>query len=154
MKQKVIIGSDHGGFELKQHIAEYLKKEGYEVIDMGCHSQEPVDYPDIAFLVAQGVANSKDTFGIMIDGVGVASAIVANKVMGIRAACCWDLFSANNAREHNNANVLTLGGRMIGKGLAEAIVKKFLETPFAGGRHERRVLKIMEIEARGMKAGK
>ena len=148
MKPKVIIGSDHGGFELKQHLADYLRKEGYEVIDMGCHSPEPVDYPDIAFLVAEAVANSKETMGIMIDGVGVASAMVANKVPGIRAAACGDLFSVNNAREHNNANVLTLGGRVIGKGLAEAMVKKFLETPFAGGRHERRITKMMDIEAR------
>jgi len=145
---RIMIGSDHGGYELKEDLKKYLGSEGYEVVDFGCHSEEPVDYPDIAFLVADAVASSDDCVGIMIDGVGVPSAMVANKVPGIRAALCWELFSANNAREHNNANMLVLGGRVIGKSLARNIVKVFLETEFAGGRHSRRVDKIMAVEGR------
>ncbi len=148
---RIMIGSDHGGYELKEDIKQYLCSEGYDVVDFGCHSEEPVDYPDIAFLVADAVASADKGVGIMIDGVGVASAMVANKVPGIRAALCWELFSANNAREHNNANMLVLGGRVIGKSLARNIVKVFLETEFAGGRHSRRVDKIMAVEGRFLK---
>ena len=148
---KIIIGSDHGGFELKMKIKKFLETLGEEIVDFGCHSPEPVDYPDIAFLVADAVATTEKSRGIMIDGVGIASAMVANKVPGIRAALCWNIFCANNAREHNDANVLVLGGRVIGDALAIEIVKKFLETDFAGGRHARRVNKIMAIEARYLK---
>ena len=148
---KIIIGSDHGGFDLKIKIKKYLVSLGKDIVDFGCHSSEPVDYPDIAFLVADAVTTTENNVGIMIDGVGVASTMVANKVPGIRAVFCWNTFSANNAREHNDANVLVMGGRVIGDALAVEIVKKFLETDFAGGRHTRRVNKIMAIEARYLK---
>ncbi len=146
--QKVMMGSDHGGYEMKEDLKEYVRSLGYEVVDFGCPSPDPVDYPDIAFLVADAVAENEGTVGIMIDGVGVASAMVANKVPGIRAALCWELFSVNNAREHNDANVLVLGGRVLGKGLAREMCSKFLKTEFAGGRHQRRVNKIMAVESR------
>lgn len=148
---KIMIGSDHGGYELKEDLKKYLRSLGYEVVDFGCPSPEPVDYPDIAFLVADAVSGTENAVGIMIDGVGVASAMVANKVPGIRAALCWELFSVNNAREHNDANVLVMGGMVIGKGLAREMSKRFLETGFAGGRHARRVNKIMAIENRYLK---
>lgn len=145
---KVIIGSDHGGFDLKEELKTFLEKEGFEVKDYGTYSRSPVDYPDIALLVAEAVSKEADSFGVIIDGAGIASAICANKVTGIRAACCDNTFTARNSREHNDANVLTLGGRVIGGGLAEEIVKTFLCAPFAGGRHARRVEKMMQIEAK------
>ncbi|MHA1215227.1 MAG: ribose 5-phosphate isomerase B [Candidatus Hodarchaeales archaeon] len=146
--QKIIIGSDHGGFKLKGELIKYLRGLGYEVADYGCYSPDPVDYPDIALIVAQTVAVSLETKGILIDGTGVASAIVANKISNIRATPCTDEFTAHSAREHNDANILTLGARVVGGGLAQNIVKVWLETPFGGGRHERRVNKIRDIEAR------
>ncbi|MFQ5628905.1 MAG: RpiB/LacA/LacB family sugar-phosphate isomerase, partial [bacterium] len=121
-KGPIAIGADHGGFELKNVLASFLRSEGYTVNDLGCFSPDPVDYPDVAHLVAETVAKNDAAFGIIIDGAGVGSAIVANKVPGIRAACCNDLFNAANSREHNGANVLTLGGRIIGEGLAKKIV--------------------------------
>ncbi|MCE1247842.1 MAG: ribose 5-phosphate isomerase B [Firmicutes bacterium] len=151
---RIIIGSDHGGFEMKEYIKKFLEKEGIEVKDYGAYSTDPVDYPDIALLVAEATAKeaSNGTLGIIIDGAGIASAICANKVTGIRAACCDNTFTARNSKEHNDANVLTLGGRVIGLGLAEEIVKMFICTPFAGGRHGRRVEKMMNIEAKYHKA--
>jgi ribose 5-phosphate isomerase B len=151
---KVIIGSDHGGFELKEELRKFLEKEGVDVRDYGTYSKDPVDYPDVALLVAESVAREKDSgvLGIMIDGAGVASAICCNKVTGIRAACCNDMFTARNAREHNDANVLTLGGRVVGGGTAQEIVKIFTCTPYAGGRHSRRVEKMMQIETKYHKA--
>ncbi|MCD4784923.1 MAG: ribose 5-phosphate isomerase B [Candidatus Eremiobacteraeota bacterium] len=147
---KVIIGSDHGGYELKEQLKGFLLKEGTEVKDYGTYSTDSVDYPDIALLVAEAVAREANdgVKGIIIDGAGVASAICANKVKGIRAVCCDNNFTTRNSREHNDANVLTLGARVIGKGVAEEIVKLFLCTPFAGGRHGRRVEKMMQIEAK------
>lgn len=147
---KVIIGSDHGGFEMKENLKKFLAKEGIEVKDYGTYSTQSVDYPDIALLVAEAVAREAHlgVKGIIIDGAGIASAVCANKVTGIRAACCENAFTANNAREHNDCNIITLGGRVIGQGVAEQIVKIFLCTPFAGGRHARRVEKIMQIEAK------
>jgi ribose 5-phosphate isomerase B len=146
---RVIIGSDHGGFNLKEEIKAFLEKQGIETRDYGTYSEDPVDYPDIAMLVAEAVAKeADDTLGIMIDGAGVASAMCCNKVTGIRAACCNDMFTARNAREHNDANVLTMGGRVIGGGTASEIVRIFVTTPFAGGRHSRRVDKIMQIESK------
>jgi ribose 5-phosphate isomerase B len=150
--KKIIIGSDHGGFHLKNELIEYLKGLGVEVSDYGCYSPDPVDYPDIALLVAQTVAVSIDTHGILIDGTGVASAIVANKIKGIRATPCTDEFTANSAREHNNSNLLTLGARVVGPGLAQNITKVWLETPFGGGRHEKRVNKIIDIELKYLKS--
>lgn len=147
----VVIGSDHGGFELKEVIKFYLTELGYVYIDFGCFDTNSVDYPDIAFLVAESVAQNDDYVGIMIDGVGIGSTMVANKVPGIRCSLCWDLSSVVNSREHNNANMLAIGGQSMGKGWAKQIVKSWLETPFAGGRHEKRVTKIMEIESRFIK---
>lgn len=148
-KLTVFIGSDHGGFDLKNHLIGFLKKEGFEVKDFGTHSKDAVDYPDVAFLVARGVAEARsagrEVFGVMIDAIGVASAMVCNRVAGIRAAPCWCEFAAESAREHNNAHVLTLGGRVLGTGMAERVLRKFLETDYAGGRHERRVVKIHSL---------
>lgn len=146
--KKVAIGSDHGGYELKENLKKYLTELGYEFLDFGCQEKESVDYPDIAFLVGETVATNEDYVGIMIDGVGVGSGMVLNKIPGIRGAVCWDLSSVINSREHNNANVLSIGGQFIGEGLAKQLVKTWLETDFAGGRHDRRVTKIMEIESR------
>jgi len=147
---KVIIGSDHGGFELKEQLKKFLIKEGAEVKDYGTYSTDSVDYPDIALLVAEAVAREAacGALGIIIDGAGVASAICANKVTGIRAVCCDNTFTARNSREHNDANILALGGRVIGRGVAEEIVRIFMCTQFAGGRHGRRVEKMMQIEAK------
>ncbi|AZR74790.1 ribose 5-phosphate isomerase B [Anoxybacter fermentans] len=143
----MVIASDHGGYALKETLKAYLKDElGYEVRDFGCHSEESVDYPDFAYLVARAVADGQFTYGIIVDGVGIGSCMVANKVKGIRAAMCYDHFTAVNSKSHNDANVLTLGGRVIGEALAKEIVKTWLETPFSGGRHSRRVNKIMQIE--------
>ncbi|MGG1397185.1 ribose 5-phosphate isomerase B [Bacillus salipaludis] len=146
--KKVAIGCDHGGYELKESLKKYLTELGYEYLDFGCHAKESVDYPDIAFLVGETVATNTDYVGIMIDGVGIGSGMVLNKIPGIRAGVCWDLSSVINSREHNNANVLSIGGQFIGEGLAKQLVKAWLETDFAGGRHDRRVTKIMEIESR------
>lgn len=143
---KVAIASDHGGFQLKEIIKEYLKKElNLEVLDLGTNSTEAVDYPDFAFLVASAVSQKQADRGIMIDGIGVASAMVANKVSGIRAAVCNDLFSANSSRAHNDANVLTMGGRVIGCGLAKEIVSVWFKTEFEQ-RHQTRIDKITRIE--------
>lgn len=146
--KKVAIGSDHGGYELKETLKKYLTELRIEYLDFGCPSKEAVDYPDIAFFVGECVATNPDYVGIMIDGVGVGSGMVLNKIPGVRAAVCWDLSSVINSREHNNANVLSIGGQFIGEGLAKQLVKTWLETEFAGGRHDRRVTKIMEIESR------
>ncbi|QFT91066.1 Putative sugar phosphate isomerase YwlF [Bacillus sp. THAF10] len=149
--KKVAIGSDHGGYELKETLKTYLTELGYEYLDFGCKANESVDYPDIAFLVGECVATNSDYVGIMIDGVGVGSGMVLNKIPGVRGAVCWDLSSVINSREHNNANVLSIGGQFIGEGLAKQLVKTWLETDFAGGRHDRRVTKVMEIESRFIK---
>lgn len=145
---KVYLGSDHGGFEMKEHLKGFIEKMGYQVIDFGTYSKEPVDYPDIAFLVAEKISREKDALGIMIDGAGIGSAITANKVPGVRAASCNDTFCARNSREHNDANMLTIGGRVIGLGVAEEVVKTWLSSVFLGGRHGRRVEKIMSVEKR------
>jgi ribose 5-phosphate isomerase B len=144
----IAIGSDHGGFRLKETLKQYVVELGYSVADVGTSSEEACDYPDFAYAVASMVASGQATRGIMIDGVGVASAIVANKVPGIRAVPCYDEFVAKSSREHNDANVLTLGGRIVGSELAKSIVKIWLETWFGGGRHQGRVQKIADIEQR------
>lgn len=148
--QKVVIGSDHGGFELKETLKNYLIELGCEVEDVGTYSTESVDYPDYALLAAEKVARdtSQKVVGIVIDGAGVGSAMAANKVPGIRAATCHDVYTARNSREHNNANVLTLGSRALGVDVAREIVRVWLETEFAGGRHQRRVDKITKIESK------
>ena len=149
--QVVAIGCDHGGFELKEDLKAYLTELGYRPLDCGTHSKESVDYPDFAFAVARQVADGRAFRGIVIDGAGIGSCMAANKVPGIRAALCYDQATAINSREHNDANVLTLGAGLIGRNLARQIVTTWLKTDFAGGRHARRVNKIMEIERRYLK---
>ncbi len=149
----VAIGSDHGGFEMKAALIEYLKELKYEVSDCGTNSKEAVDYPDFALAVAEQVRQGKAWRGIMIDGAGIGSCMVANKVPGVRAAMAYDYASASNSREHNNANVLTLGAGLIGLNQAKLIVKTWLSTEFAGGRHQPRVDKIMQVEKKFLKEG-
>lgn len=145
--EKVVIGSDHGGYSLKEELKPFIRSLGFQLVDIGCYNTDSVDYPDFAFLVADAVSRDPlNCRGIMIDGAGIASAMVGNKISGIRAALAWDLYTANNAREHNNANMLTLGSMVTGPGLAKEIVKIFLTTPFAGGRHKRRVDKLDAID--------
>ncbi len=144
----VALGSDHGGFPMKEQLKAFLLGIGYSVADVGTHSDQPCDYPDFAFAVATLVASGKAQKGVMIDAVGVASAIVANKVPGIRAAAGTNEFVARSSREHNDANVLTLGGRVLGIEAAKSILAVWLETWFGGGRHMARVKKIAEIEER------
>lgn len=139
------IGSDHGGYELKESIKEYLNQLGVEFIDYGTNSLESVDYPDFGKKVADAVLEKQVDRGILICGTGIGISITANRIQGIRCALCTDTFSARMSREHNNANILALGGRVVGTGLALDIVKIFLDTEFEGGRHERRINKIDEI---------
>jgi len=149
----VVIGADHGGFALKSDLVEFLRSNGFTVIDVGTRDEQPCDYPEFAHAVAQKVAGGEAHLGIMIDGAGIGSCMAVNKVPGIRGASCAHEFTARNAREHNNANVLTLGSRLIGSELAKAVVKVFLQTPFAGGRHAARVEKILDVERRYLKRG-
>jgi ribose 5-phosphate isomerase B len=142
---RVAIGADHGGYELKETLKAILAAE-YEVIDCGTHSKDPVDYPDIAVAVARRVAAGEAWRGILIDGAGIGSCMVANKIAGVRAAMCYDQATAVNSREHNNANVLTLGAGLIGPNLAQQIVKTWLHTEFGGGRHAARVAKIDALD--------
>jgi ribose 5-phosphate isomerase B len=144
----VAIGADHGGFILKSDLIPYLKEKGYEVKDCGTNSTESVDYPDFALAVAEKVASGEVWRGIVIDGAGIGSCMAANKVRGIRAAMCYDHATAVNSREHNDANVLTLGAGLIGTALAKQVVDTWLGTEFGGGRHAKRVEKIMAIESR------
>ena len=146
--QSVALGADHGGFELKEQVKTYLQELGYEVRDLGTHDTTPVDYPDVALAVAMSVARQECTVGIVVDGAGIGSCMAANKVPGVRAALCYDEVTARNSREHNFANVLTLGGRMIKPDAMRRIVKTWLETPFGEERHARRVRKIAAIEAK------
>jgi ribose 5-phosphate isomerase B len=138
---KIIIGSDHAGFELKQHLIPFLKDLGYEVLDQGTYSEDSVDYPDFAHKVCEKVLE-ENIFGIVICGSGQGVNMAANKHKGIRSALCWNTDLARLARQHNNANVLALAGRFTAHHYAKEIVKTFLNTPFEGGRHERRVQKI------------
>jgi len=143
---KVALGSDHGGYTLKEYIKEVLKEKGIKCEDFGTYSTESVDYPDFAEKVAGEVAAGKYDQGILCCGTGLGMSIAANKVPGIRAVVCGDCFSARMAREHNNANVLCMGERVVGRGLALRIVETWLEAHFLGDRHQRRVDKISEIE--------
>ncbi len=147
----VAIGADHGGYELKEILKSYLSELGYAVVDCGTDSTESVDYPDFAFAVAQLVGQGRAWRGVIIDGAGIGSCMAANKVPGVRASMCYDQATAINSREHNDANVLTLGAGLIGLNLARQILKTWLETSFGGGRHARRVDKIMGIEQRFVK---
>lgn len=142
----VAIGADHGGYPLKQILVKTLAEKGFEVTDCGTTATDAVDYPDFAHVVARLVASGACAFGIVVDGAGIGSAMAANKVPGVRAANAHDTSMARNAREHNYANVLTLGARMIGEGLALEIVDTFLTTPWGAERHGRRVARITAIE--------
>jgi ribose 5-phosphate isomerase B len=143
----IALGSDHGGFALKEHLKPLLVELGHDVLDVGTFGPEAVDYPDFAVQVARAVSEGRAWRGIMVDGAGIGSAMAANKIRGVRAALCYDLTTALNAREHNDANLLTLGGALIGTRLAQDIVRAFLSTPFGGGRHQQRVDKINRLDA-------
>jgi ribose 5-phosphate isomerase B len=149
----IAIGADHGGFALKESLKSYITELGYLVKDLGTFDKNPVDYPDFALPVALEVSQGKAWRGIVVDGAGIGSCIVANKVPGIRAALCYDQSSAMNSREHNDANLLTLGAGLIGDNLARQIVATWLATAFGGGRHVRRVEKIIAVEHQFMKSG-
>lgn len=146
MAKKIAIACDHGGIELKPAVVEFLKENGYEVVDFGCDGTASVDYPDYAVPASKAVANGECDLGILICGTGIGMSLCANKVKGIRAACCSDTFSARMTRMYNDANVLCFGARVVGAGLALDMVKLFVETEFEGGRHINRVEKVMAIE--------
>jgi ribose 5-phosphate isomerase B len=143
---RIAIGSDHAGFDLKRHLTDVLLSDGHEVDDHGTHSNETVDYPPICAAVGRTVRDGGAQFGIVIGGSGQGEQISANKVRGVRAALCNDLYTARMARSHNDANVLSLGARIVAKGLAEEILETFLTTTFDGGRHQTRVDQIADIE--------
>lgn len=151
VKKVVAIGTDHGGVDLKNILVKELSDSGYDVIDCGTNTKDAVDYPDIALSVSQHVANGKAWRGVIIDGAGIGSCMTANKVPGIRAAMCYDYATAVNSREHNDANVLTLGAGLIGVNLAKQILSTWLTTDFGGGRHAKRVDKIIAIEKNFLK---
>jgi len=152
-QRSIALGADHGGFKMKEMIKATLTKTGYPVVDCGTNSTESVDYPDFALAVAELVGQGKAWRGIIIDGAGIGSCMTANKVPGVRAAMCYDYATAVNSREHNNANVLTLGAGLIGDSLARQIVDAWLTTEFGGGRHARRVDKITAVENKFLKSG-
>ena len=147
-EKTVALGADHGGFRMKEALKPVLTELGFEIRDVGVYDETAADYPDIAHQVAECVAAGKATRGIIVDGAGIGSAIAANKVPGVRAAQCYDKSSARNSREHNDANVLTLGGRLLTSTQAEDVLRTWLATAFAGGRHAARVRKIVDIETR------
>ncbi len=151
-EKTIAIGADHGGFRLKEQLKPLLVDLGFEPRDLGIFEEKPADYPDIAESVADLVAAGKAWRGIVIDGAGIGSCMAANKVPGIRAALCYDKASARNSREHNDSNVLTLGGRLLTGTQAEEVVRTWIETPFAGGRHLARVQKIGGIERKHLKS--
>jgi ribose 5-phosphate isomerase B len=151
-RESIAIGGDHGGYLLKDAIGRVLTEAGFSVRDCGTNGPEAVDYPDVAHAVARLVADGECRSGIIVDGAGIGSCMVANKVPGVRAALCHDLSSARNSREHNHANVLTLGARFIGEGLAIEIVRAWLGTEWGPGRHAARVEKITDVERRYMRA--
>jgi ribose 5-phosphate isomerase B len=153
-RRTIAIGADHGGVELKDYLKGLLVEKGYLVQDFGTHDTQSIDYPDFAHKVALKVSSGEAWRGIMIDGAGIGSCMAANKVPGVRAAMCYDHATAVNSREHNDANLLTLGAGLIGKNLAAQIVLTWLETEFGGGRHAKRVDKIMEIEKQHLVMGK
>ena len=143
---RVALGADHAGVELKDRLAAMIGQAGHEVLDLGTHGPASVDYPDFASAVAQAVRDDEVERGVLVCGTGIGVAITANKVNGVRAATCNDLFTARMARAHNDANVLTLGARVVGDGVAREIVEIFLATDYEGGRHARRVAKIHALE--------
>ncbi len=143
---KIALGSDHAGFELKEDLRAYLADLTVEALDLGAYSPDAVDYPDVAAQVAQKVSRGEVERGLLICGAGIGMSIAANRFPGVRAALCHDSFTARVSREHNDANILVLGGRLIGKGLAREILQIWLETEFQGGRHQRRLDKITALE--------
>jgi len=143
---RIAIGADHAGFELKEHFIGVLRSEGHDVLDHGTHSTESVDYPPICAAVARTVRDGNADVGIVLGGSGQGEQLAANKVRGVRAALCNDLYTARMARAHNDANVLSMGARVVGVGLAEEILTTFLTTAFEGGRHERRVQQLVALE--------
>lgn len=143
---KVVIGSDHAGFELKEYVKSVLKESGWTIVDVGTDSELSVDYPDLGVKAARLVVGGQADRGILVCGTGIGMTIVANKVKGIRASLVYDLYTAIQSRKHLDANVLVLGGRITGKDLAAEIVKVWLDTPFEGGRHQRRIDKITKWE--------
>jgi len=147
-ERTVAIGSDHGGFRLKEVLKPILESLGLAVRDVGVYEEKAADYPDIAFKAAELVANGTAARAVIIDGAGIGSCMVANKVPGVRAALCYDRASAKNSREHNDSNVLTLGARLLTETQAEDVLRTWIATAFAGGRHQARVQKIMDIEQR------
>lgn len=144
---RIAIGADHAGFPLKSHLIGVLTAQGHDVDDLGTHSTESCDYPPICAAVGRAVRDGKADLGIVLGGSGQGEQLAANKVRGVRAALCNDLYTARMARSHNNANVLSMGARVVGEGLAEEILATFLSTEFEGGRHERRVAQLADIEA-------
>jgi RpiB/LacA/LacB family sugar-phosphate isomerase len=142
----IALGADHGGFALKEMLRGYLEERGFMIFDCGAHSSEAVDYPDLAAAVARRVASGESDAGVVVDGAGIGSCMAANKIAGVRAAMCYDISSARNSREHNHANVLTLGAGLIGEGLARQIVDAWLSTEWGPGRHARRVELITGLE--------
>ena len=142
----IAIASDHGGFSLKVDIVSFLKELGYEVNDMGPKNQNSVDYPDYGIRIAQAVTQNTDSRGIVICGTGIGMSIVVNRFTGIRGTLCSDLYTAKLCREHNDSNILIMGGRVVGHGLAREIVKVWLSTPFDGGRHQKRLDKINQFD--------
>lgn len=146
---KIAIASDHAGRELKDDIKEFLASEGVEVIDMGVNNNASVDYPDYGIPVAEKVSKGEIARGILVCGTGIGMSILANKFRGVRAALVSDVFTARMAREHNDANILVIGGRIVGKGLARELVRAWMEATFEGGRHQKRLDKISAIEGKG-----
>ncbi len=144
---RIVVAADHAGFRLKQAVVAHLEKSGHEVTDLGTDSEEPVDYPPICAAAGRAVVAGEADFAIVLGGSGQGETMAANKVRGVRAALCLNEYTARLARSHNDANVLGLGGRILGEGLALAVVDLFLATPFDGGRHQRRVAQLAEIEA-------
>lgn len=149
---RLAFGADHAGFELKNHLVEFARTLGHEVLDLGTHGPESVDYPDFAEAVAGKVADGEVDLGVVLCSNGVGISITANKVPGIRCALCHTSWGAARARQHTNANMLALGAWEIGRGVAEDILAAFLRSEFEGGRHERRVNKLMDVEKRGIAA--
>jgi len=143
---RIAIGSDHAGFELKAHVVEVLRGGGHDVVDLGTDSTEPVDYVPFCAAVGRAVRDGSVDLGIVLGGSGQGEQLAANKVRGVRAALCNDLYTARMARAHNDANVLSIGARVVGVGLADEILATFLGTAFEGGRHHRRVQQLMALE--------
>jgi len=152
VKMQIGLASDHGGFELKEAVKAFLKSIGADPIDLGTFSEDSVDYPDFAAQVAEKVSTGRFERGILICGTGIGMSIAANKFRGVRAALVNDLYSSRFSREHTDANILVMGGRVVGKDVAKEIVRIWLETPFAGGRHQRRLEKIEALEKKNFKS--